>query len=126
MKRSEAAQHFTTLIDQLESNEITDSQLALMLTGRWYECFPPAPKPIALLPDNRGIWLITLKQARQIRDALLDSNRSPGNVSMRIECKSDRRAVISRQQVWQRERIRSIVHRTPGSNTNRYLRKDAR
>ncbi len=124
MKRSEAAEHFTRLIDQLESNEIPDSQVSLMLTGRWYECFPPAPKPVALLPDHRGIWLLTIQQAKEIRDVLRDTTRSPDNVSMRLECKSDRRAVTSRQQVWHRERIRSIVRRTPGGQTNRYLRKD--
>ncbi|MBN8868011.1 MAG: hypothetical protein J0H98_10700 [Solirubrobacterales bacterium] len=124
MKRTEAAELFTRLIEQQEKEGRDEKTPCLMLTGTWHEAFPPAPPVVASLTSGRAIYLLNLAQARAIQQVLSETSTNLVDVSIEISSKANPRAITDRQKAWQRERIRSLVRRTPGARATRYLREE--
>lgn len=122
MNRSTAIALLNDLIETQEAEGRNDTTPCLMLTGRWYKAFPDPPPAVVPLPENRGIFLLNLAQGRAIRDAL--ANGQMDNVAIEIKSKASPDAVNERHRARERDRIRSIVKRSPGRYAREQLRRN--
>lgn len=59
-------------VKEAEARNIKGHEFYIRVSGRWSENFPGDPQKIASMGADRGMWILTLDEARDLRDYLTD------------------------------------------------------